>query len=133
MTLAIERRASPRHATTNNQLNVQIMDWTGLRVPRAILVDFSTEGALILTDKVLILHQPIEVRIENAPETGWIEAEAVRFGRAKEVGIRFYHPCPRDFFSAAARGIDSARVAASDEETLYLDDVASEHPVPPEN
>ena len=98
----------------------------------ARLVNISSHGALILADNVPTLHQPIEVWIENAQETGWIMAEAVRFGRSKEVGIRFYHPSHANLPSMAARGTDSPRVAASDEVTPCLDEVMSGDPSLPE-
>src|SRR5205823_3050126 len=101
MTFATNRRASTRHAAANHQTILQIMDWTGQRVTRAKLLNISTEGALIRTDKVPVLKQPVRVRLENATEIGWIMAEPVRIGQSKEVGIRFCCPGPRAFLLAA--------------------------------
>lgn len=117
MTLAIERRTSPRHTTVNHQTSVQLMDWTGRRITRASLVDISTDGALILTDQTPGLNRPVRVRFDNAMELGWMVAIPVRLGRSKEVGIRFTHPCPLDFLWAARRGTDSRSVAGDEEET----------------
>jgi hypothetical protein len=110
MTLAVERRGSVRHETVNNQTSVQLMDdRTGKRITRAKLLNISTGGALILTDKEPALYQPLRVRFENATEIALIDAEPVRFGRSKEVAIRFTRQCPSDFLFML--GVDSPRVA----------------------
>jgi len=108
--LAIERRTSVRYETLNNQTSVQLMDdRTGKRITRAKLLNISDGGALILTDKEPALYQPLWVRIENATEIARIDAEPVRVGRLKEVGIRFTRRCPSDFLFML--GVDSPRVA----------------------
>jgi hypothetical protein len=97
VTLAIERRASVRYETVNKQTSVQFMDWTERQITGSKLVNISVTGALIFADLVPALYRPLWVRVENAPGVGWIAAETVRFGRSKDVGIRFYRPCPRYF------------------------------------
>jgi hypothetical protein len=102
MTLAIERRASFRHSTAYNQTNVQLMDRFGRRMTKARLVNISHHGALILTGDVAVLHQPLNVHFESAPESRWIAAQAVRFGQLHEVGIRFERPCSRRILESAS-------------------------------
>jgi len=80
------------------------MDWADRRIIRSKLVNISETGGLILADKPPPLYRPLWVRVENAPRAGWIAAEPVRLGGSKEVGIRFYRPCPRDFFLGATLG-----------------------------
>ena len=120
MTLAIERRASVRYETLNKQ-NVQFMHWTERRITGSKLVNFSETGALILADRVPALNQPLWVRVENAPGAGWIAAETVRYGGSKEVGIKFYRPCPRNFFVGAAIAESIPRFADDEIETPFMD------------
>jgi len=121
VTLAIERRASVRHETVHKQTSVQFMDWTERQIRRSTLGNISETGALILADHVPALYRPLWVRVEDAPGAGWIAAEPVRFGRSQEVGIRFYRPCPRDFFLRATLPESIPRVTASENETPFSD------------
>ena len=73
-----------------------------------------------------MLNQPVWVRVENAPRAAWIAAEAVRFGASKEVGIRFFRPCPPNFFSGTTVRESIPRVDAGEEETVDLDEMRSE-------
>jgi hypothetical protein len=114
MTLAVERRAEVRHEPVDNRTSVQIMEWTGLRIKRARLVNFSSRGALILIDQVPTLHQPLRVRLENAKEIGWFSAISVRLGRSNEVGIQFARPFPLDFLSDSMSEGHSPLVADTD-------------------
>jgi hypothetical protein len=123
MTLVIERRASTRHATAADETYVQIMDWTGKRLMRARLLDISTGGALILTDSFVATSQKLRVRLESAPETGWIDAEAVHFGRPQVVGIRFSSPCRPELVLEARRGGNPHLVNPSGEEMPYIGQV----------
>jgi len=131
VTLAIERRASIRHETVNKQTNLQFMDWTERRITRSRLANISETGALILADQVPALHRPLWVRVEDAPGAGWIAAEPVRFGHPKEVGIRFYRPCPRDFFLGATLRESMPWATAGERETRFLDQERSEFSAPP--
>jgi hypothetical protein len=117
MTLVIERRASYRHVPSNNPTNIQIMDSTGRRVTRARLLNVSTGGALICSDRIVATSQSFRIRLENAPETGWLDAEAVHFGRSNAVGIRFRSPCRSDFLMTAVLWSSSLKLATSDDET----------------
>ena len=129
MTLAIER-ASARHSTARNQTNVQLMDCLRRRITKARLLNISHHGALILTDDVAVLHEPLNVRLENEPGAGWIAAETVRFGRSKEVGIRFYRPCPRGFFLVATLRESIPRVTDDEKEPPFMDEKRSEYSAP---
>jgi hypothetical protein len=97
MALANERRDSVRHETVDNRTSVQLADWTGIRIKEARLLNFSSTGALIQTDQVPTLHQPLRLRIELAKEIGWFSAIPVRLGRSNEVGIKFDRPFPLYF------------------------------------
>ena len=130
MTIAIERRASVRRETVNNQTSVQLTyDRTGKRFTRAKLLNISTGGAWILTDKELALYQPLWVRLENATEIALIDAQPVRFGRTNEVGIRFTRQCPPDLLLML--GVDSR--GSLDEGTPFLDEGRSEYAASPEH
>lgn len=106
MTNAIDRRASPRYSTAHSQTYVQLIGPFRGRITKARLVNMSYHGALILTDDVVPLHQTLEIRLDDAPETGWIEGEAVRFGQPHEVGIRFDRPCDYHVLEAALSGVE---------------------------
>ena len=89
MTMEVDRRAYPRHALAADQTYLLVMDWSGRRITRARLLNISTGGALISTDRVIATSQRLMVRLENAADTDWVEAEVVRFERTHQVGIRF--------------------------------------------
>jgi PilZ domain len=133
MTLAVERRAEVRHEPVDNRTSMQIMEWTGLRVKRARLVNFSTSGALIRIDQVPTLHQPLRVRLENAKEIGWFSAIPVRLGRSNEVGIQFTRPFPLDFLSNSLSEGGPPLVADTDDETRFLGEASTEWGLPEEN
>jgi len=98
------------------------MNWSERKITTSKLVDISATGALILADRVpALLYRPLWVRVENAPGAGWIAAETVRFGQSKEVGIRFYRPCPRNFFLAATLRESNPSVADDEIETPFMD------------
>jgi len=117
MTIAVDRRASTRHAPATDATYVEIMDWNGTRITGARLLDVSTGGALISTYRLVATSPKLRVRLESAPETGWIDAEVVHFGRPQGVGIRFGSPCRPEFVRAATCGIDPRRFADSGQTT----------------
>jgi hypothetical protein len=117
MTLAVERRAADRHDTVNNRTNVQLMDWIGPRIREAKLVNISSSGALIQTDQLPALHQPLRVRLEIAKEVGWFSAIPVRFGQSNEVGIQFVRPLPLYFLSKSTPVSDTPMPARTGEGT----------------
>ena len=104
MTPVIERRASTRQMTVNNEASVQHMEWMGRRSARTRLIDISDEGALILMEEQPALYRRLWVRLEKPFKTDWILAFPVRFGQRQEVGIRFCHPCPRVLLWGATHG-----------------------------
>jgi hypothetical protein len=112
----IEHRASPRETTVSNRTYVQIMEWKGMPITRGRLLNLSTGGALILVEKVGGPDRPLWIRLEKAPETGWIAADVARFDRPQEVAVKFRSPCPLEFFLAATIG-DPQRSADSERET----------------
>ncbi len=122
MTAPIERRAAVRSETVNNQTSVQFMDWRDRRITRSRLLNISETGGLILADQAPPLYRPLWVRVENAPGAGWIAAEPVRFGRSKEIGIRFYRPCPRNFFLGATLPESFPCDDRSEDETIFKDE-----------
>jgi hypothetical protein len=97
MAPGVERRVSVRHETVDKRTRVEIMDRTGHRTRRARLVNFSASGALIVTDQLPALNQPLRVRIQLAKEIGWFSAIPVRLGGSNQVGIRFVGPFPLRF------------------------------------
>jgi hypothetical protein len=119
--VAIERRASVRYKTVNKQTSVQLMTWSERQITGSKLVNMSATGALILADRVPMLYRSLWVRVESAPGAGWIAAETVRFGHSKEVGIRFYRPCPRNFFLGATLRESIPSVDDDEIETPFMD------------
>jgi hypothetical protein len=122
MTLAIERRAADRHDAVNTQTGVQLKDWAGRIMTRSSLVNISATGALLLADRVPELYRPLWLRVESAPQIGWIAGEPVRFKETGEVAIRFYRPCPRDLLVAATVRETVARAAGGEERSLFADE-----------
>src|SRR5262245_12357861 len=110
MTFKVERRAAIRHSTAHTQTIVQLTDRPGRRMTNATLINISHFGALVVTDNVAVLHEPLDMRLENAQELGWIAAEAVRFGRPLEVAIRFKWPCCRRVLDIATRRVTYERL-----------------------
>jgi hypothetical protein len=117
MTKASDRRASPRYSTGPHHTHVQLIGPFGCGITKARLVNISYHGALILTDDVIPLHQPLEVRLDDVPETGWIKAEAVRFGQPHEVGIRFDSPVEYYVLEAALSGLGNEWLRENEKET----------------
>jgi hypothetical protein len=90
----IEHRVSPRETTVNDQTYVQLMEWEGMPIIRGRLLNVSTGGALILVEGVGGPYRPPWVRLERAPEIGWVAADIARFDGPQEVAIRFHSLCP---------------------------------------
>ena len=120
MIYVIDRRASPRYSTADNQTYVRLIARFGTRISKARLINISHYGALILTDDVVALNQPLEVRLDDAPEIGWIKAEAVRYGQPQGVAIRFDRPCDHHVLEAAMRGFENEWRRESEEETAEI-------------
>jgi hypothetical protein len=108
------------------------MDWAERRIRRSTLINISETGGLILADQAPALHRPLWVRLEDAPRAGWIAGEPVRFGCSNEVGIRFYRPCPRDFFLSATLGNGIPSIDASEDTTVVLEEEIAKSSAPPE-
>ncbi len=81
------------------------------------LLKISTGGALIVVEKVGGPHRPLWIRLERAPETGWIAADIARFKRPQDLAIRFRSPCPVEFYLAATFRTDPEQSADSEQET----------------
>ena len=109
MSPTIEQRTAPRKITMPDKTYVELMEWKGTPITRGKLLNVSTGGALILVEKVGAPDRPLWIRLERAPETGWIAADVARVDRPQEVAIRFRPTCPLDFFLAATLRPDSNR------------------------
>jgi hypothetical protein len=129
----IEHRASLRETTVNDQTYVQLMEWKGMPITRGRLLNVSTGGALVLVETVDGPHRPLWVRLESAPETGWIAADVARFDRPQVVAIRFRSLCPLEFFLAATLGRDPQRSADSENETPCIGETHTAWELPEEN
>jgi hypothetical protein len=106
------------------------MDATGGLVLRAHLINVSTGGALILTERVAESSRLYWIRLERSPEIGWVIAKPVRFRQPNEVGMRFIGPCPQDFFTRCILPVERRWLVSSDEET-HLDNLQPESWMPP--
>jgi hypothetical protein len=89
------------------------------------VVNLSVYGALIRTEGPSLVSGPIRIRLADAPETGWQEADVVRFEGSHEVGVRFACPCPPGFLSQAILGVDPRGFVRGDEETVDLGEMDS--------
>jgi hypothetical protein len=74
---AVDRRVSVRHMPAKYETHLQVMDWTGSWVTKARLLNLSIGGAIMVTDSVVATGQKLHVRLANAPEMGWIDAQVV--------------------------------------------------------
>src|SRR5262249_23752700 len=75
------------------------------RRAKAMLVDISRDGALLLTDEV----PPAGVlwmRMESPARTDWVAAVPIRQGPSRRVAVRFPRPCEDDLLLAATLGLD---------------------------
>jgi hypothetical protein len=117
MPRTIEHRAAPRQIPVNGRAYVQFMEWQGMPIARGKLLNISAGGALIHVDRVGEPARPLWIRLEAAPETGWIAADIARCDRPQEVAIRFHAPCPLEFFLAATLSPDPRPSAESETET----------------
>jgi hypothetical protein len=111
---ALERREATRHEVSPTKTSVHMMDWNGPQVRRARLLNISSSGALLSTDFVPALHEPIRLRLDVAKEIGWVSAMPVRSESSGEVGIRFFRPVPlyflrnRPTYSFKGRSVESS-------------------------
>src|SRR5262245_30108605 len=117
MSIPVERRYSPRVPPLADETYVQIVDWAGKRITRAKLLNVSLEGASVSSDSIFATSQRLWMRLEHAPETGWIEGEVVHFGSTNALGIRFHRPGRNAFFAAAVLRPGLRLLASDAEET----------------
>jgi hypothetical protein len=132
MPSTVEHGASPRETTVNDQTYVQLMEWKGMPITKGRLLNVSMGGALILAERVGESYRPLWIRLERAPETGWIAADVARFDRPQEVAIEFHCPCPLEFFLAATFRADPQRPSDSEKETPCFGEVSTAYWPPPE-
>jgi hypothetical protein len=129
MTIGVDRRAFTRESPANDETFVRIIDRRVERMIRARLLNISVGGALIESYLRIAPGRALRVGLENAPDSGWMDAEVVRLGRTQEVGIRFQSPCRPEFLLAAGQGIDAWRLTDRDEPTRL---VSEAKPIPEE-
>jgi hypothetical protein len=106
----------PCPATVNKPARIQLAEEMGYRRLRAILLNISSDGALVLMEEKPVLHGKLWIRLEKPMKTDWISAIPVRFDQFHEVEIRFSHPCPPAFLWAATCGNDFCLVENNEEE-----------------
>jgi hypothetical protein len=97
---------------------VQFLEWMGHRGTRVILLNFRSDGALLLMEEKPVLGRPMWIRQEDPVKSDWLEAIPVRYGKSHEVEVHFSHPCPRVFLWAATPGNDFRSVEDREETTL---------------
>ena len=131
---AIEQRTAPRKITMHDKTYVQLMEWRGTPITRAKLLNVGAGGALIFVESVGAPDRPLWIRLERAPETGWIAADVARVDGPQEVAIRFRPSCPLDFFLAATLRGDAERTGDSENATPGIAEVSTAYwPAPEEN
>jgi hypothetical protein len=126
MPQTIEHRAAPRQIAVNDQTYVHLMGWDGAPITRGRLLNLSNGGALIRVDNQVGRPEwPLWIRLERAPETGWLAADVARRDRPEEVAIRFHGTCPLEFFLAATLGGFPRRSADSRSSTPGRDELGT--------
>jgi hypothetical protein len=114
--LTVEHRATPREIPVHEQPVVDLMEWKGTPVTKGRLLNISAGGALIHIEGMGEPHRPLWIRLDKAPETGWIAADVVRFDRPQELAINFHSPCPLEFFLAATHSANHAHRGGDESE-----------------
>jgi PilZ domain len=122
MTITIERRRSRRTTPGAAVGDVLVMDANQRWMMPAKLLDISSHGGLIRPRELVATGRRICLLFENLPEAGWIEAEVVRSGGPREVGIRFLAPLSDEFVRGTTGG-GGARRSDPEGKTPYLGDV----------
>ena len=119
MIKAVDRRAFIRLTPESADTCVEIMDWTGTRITRATLLNVSRGGALVCSYTLIATSQKMRVRLVNAPELDWTDAEVVHLGLPQQVGIRFQSLRHSEFVLAATKR-PARRPSADDREETPL-------------
>jgi hypothetical protein len=90
-------------------------------------------AGVILVEGVDGPYRPLSIRLERAPETGWIAADIARFDGPQEVAIRFHSLCPLEFILAATFRGAPQRSADSEKETSLFREASTAWELPEEN
>jgi hypothetical protein len=122
MTLAIERRSSPRMTPGALGTDLLIMDANERRMIPATLLNISAGGGLIRSDRAIVRGGQLSLLINSIPAAGWIDVEVVRSGGPSEVGVRFVSPFSPGFVLAAASERQARQDKDAASETPYLGD-----------
>jgi hypothetical protein len=122
MTVAIERRMSPRMTPGALGDAVLIMQETRRWMEPAQLLDLSAGGALIRSARAIADGRRLRILVRDLPELGWIDAEAVRTAGPGEAGLRFLTPLSPEFVAAATTAGRPGRDSGAAGKTPYLGD-----------
>jgi PilZ domain len=111
MTVATERRLSPRYPAVHNAAVVEFRTRRKSRIARASLINISTTGALLRMREKPRLMSTLWVRLVYPVKTPAVRATVVRVGDDGKVLVAFGGACNRTFFWTATRGEDFRSVA----------------------
>jgi hypothetical protein len=106
MTIAIERRLSPRHPAVENVALVEFKTRRKTRTVGASLIDVSATGALLRMREKPRVDGLLWVRLAYPVRTPALLASAVRIDEEGRVGVEFVRACNRTFYWTATRGVD---------------------------
>jgi PilZ domain len=111
--LRSERRRSSRILAIPNETR---LEWTApgrRQTSRGTVLNVSQSGALVATDAVPEMNDPLLIRLRKPVQTDWGTARAVRFAEGNRLGIEFTGTTPYDFILGATLGIDLGRLIAN--------------------
>ena len=117
---AVDRRVSVRHEPVKYDTYLQVMDWKGVWVTNARLLNVSIGGAFLVTPFVSAGSKS-PCTASEAPEIGWIDAQVVHVVLGSGVGIRFRSRCSSEFLPAAIRGGNPRFETSRDEDTAMIE------------
>jgi PilZ domain len=106
MTMAIERRHSPRRPAVENVALVRFQRRKRTRTVGACLVDISATGARLRMGEKPRVDGTLWVRLAHPLTTRWLMATVVRIDEEDGVGVAFVRACDRTSYWTATRGAD---------------------------
>jgi hypothetical protein len=106
MSIAIERRLTPRFPAVNNSAVVEFKRGGWTRMVGASLINISMTGALLRMRTKPRVNSTLWLRLVHPARTAELLAIVVRIDDDDDVGVAFAQACNRTFFWTATRGED---------------------------
>jgi hypothetical protein len=103
----LERRVTDRQETVVNRARIQWWDGVRIRCCRARLLEISTGGASLLSERPIPSAETIWIQLRAPVQTDWVTARVVWRNERNKLGVRFRQSCPV-LTHALTLGIDSS-------------------------